>query len=73
MACNSEIRIKTLPWVSPDTALMIIRIELEADSLVKTIHPHSVSFQPDRAKHQCNLARQCAGVNAQVAQRSVRV
>ncbi|GFY15373.1 hypothetical protein TNCV_1571841 [Trichonephila clavipes] len=35
VACNSESRIVTLPWVSPDTSSMVVRTQLEAGFVAK--------------------------------------
>ncbi|GFX87710.1 hypothetical protein TNCV_4304191 [Trichonephila clavipes] len=34
-ACNSESRVGTLPWASPDTSSMIVRTQLEAGFVAK--------------------------------------
>ncbi|GFW56407.1 hypothetical protein TNCV_2089141 [Trichonephila clavipes] len=34
-ACNSENRIGTLPWLSPDTSSMIVRTQMEAGLIAK--------------------------------------
>ncbi|GFW06548.1 hypothetical protein TNCV_2188811 [Trichonephila clavipes] len=39
VACNSESRIGTLPWASPDTSSMIVRTQLEARFVAKHYTP----------------------------------
>ncbi|GFV40161.1 hypothetical protein TNCV_3953581 [Trichonephila clavipes] len=39
VACNSESRIGTLPWASPDTSSMIVRTQLEAGFVAKHYKP----------------------------------
>ncbi|GFX97383.1 hypothetical protein TNCV_1077541 [Trichonephila clavipes] len=63
-----ESRIGTLP--SPDTPSMIVKTQMKAS--LNTIRSQPAGFQPDRFKHPCNLAQQCAGVSGGRYERKLR-
>ncbi|GFS71180.1 hypothetical protein TNCV_5049641 [Trichonephila clavipes] len=51
MACNSQNRIPSLSWTSPDTYAAVFTIQL--DSSLKTISPKPAQSHIDRARNHC--------------------